>query len=91
MWKRLYYVVYLKGIRYSVHTPTISYGASDLSSLLLLFFFFSITVLHSCRSSGVQILEALHSDPASSLSVEQEKSAKILKPPIRFVNMVTTL
>ncbi|XP_047090697.1 CLK4-associating serine/arginine rich protein-like [Lolium rigidum] len=34
------------------------------------------------RSSGVQILEALHSDPASSLSVEQEKSAKILKPPI---------
>ncbi|KAF7048950.1 hypothetical protein CFC21_057590 [Triticum aestivum] len=33
------------------------------------------------RSSGVHILEALHSDPASSLSMEQEKSAKILKPP----------
>ncbi|XP_010228531.1 CLK4-associating serine/arginine rich protein isoform X2 [Brachypodium distachyon] len=33
------------------------------------------------RSSGVQILEALHSDPASSLSVEQERSAKNLKPP----------
>ncbi|XP_062211472.1 uncharacterized protein LOC133912643 isoform X2 [Phragmites australis] len=34
------------------------------------------------RSSGGQILEALHSDPASSLSVEQEKSAKALKPPV---------
>ncbi|KAM3312854.1 hypothetical protein ACQJBY_032570 [Aegilops geniculata] len=33
------------------------------------------------RSSGIHILEALHSDPASSLSMEQEKSAKILKPP----------
>uniref|UniRef100_A0A0E0KEP1 Suppressor of white apricot N-terminal domain-containing protein n=1 Tax=Oryza punctata TaxID=4537 RepID=A0A0E0KEP1_ORYPU len=33
------------------------------------------------RSSGGQILEALHSDPASSLSVEQEKSTKILKAP----------
>ncbi|CAL4939794.1 unnamed protein product [Urochloa decumbens] len=32
------------------------------------------------RSSGGQILEALHSDPASSLSVEQERSAKLLKP-----------
>uniref|UniRef100_A0A0E0KEP0 Suppressor of white apricot N-terminal domain-containing protein n=1 Tax=Oryza punctata TaxID=4537 RepID=A0A0E0KEP0_ORYPU len=32
-------------------------------------------------SSGGQILEALHSDPASSLSVEQEKSTKILKAP----------
>lgn len=35
----------------------------------------------SCRSSGGQILEALHSDPASSLSVEQEKSTKNLKAP----------
>ncbi|VAI04937.1 unnamed protein product [Triticum turgidum subsp. durum] len=43
------------------------------------------------RSSGVHILEALHSDPASSLSMEQEKSAKILKPPARFVNMITSL
>ncbi|BAS84562.1 uncharacterized protein [Oryza sativa Japonica Group] len=33
------------------------------------------------RSSGGQILEALHSDPASSLSVEQEKSTKNLKAP----------
>ncbi|KAK3151831.1 hypothetical protein QOZ80_3AG0251210 [Eleusine coracana subsp. coracana] len=33
------------------------------------------------RSSGSQILEALHSDPASSLSVEQERGAKTLKPP----------
>ncbi|KAJ1296877.1 hypothetical protein BS78_01G335900 [Paspalum vaginatum] len=32
------------------------------------------------RLSGGQILEALHSDPASSLSVEQERSAKLLKP-----------
>ncbi|GJN31698.1 hypothetical protein PR202_gb20124 [Eleusine coracana subsp. coracana] len=32
------------------------------------------------RSSGSQILEALHSDPASSLSVEQERGAKTLKP-----------
>ncbi|KAL6650078.1 hypothetical protein ACP70R_014302 [Stipagrostis hirtigluma subsp. patula] len=32
------------------------------------------------RSSGGQILEALHSDPASSLSVEQERSSKTLKP-----------
>ncbi|XP_062215430.1 uncharacterized protein LOC133915986 [Phragmites australis] len=31
------------------------------------------------RSSGGQILEALHSDPASSLSVEQERGAKTLK------------
>jgi len=47
---------------------------------LLIHFLLSIT-LHFCRSSGVQILEALHSDPASSLSAEQEKSSKILKPP----------
>ncbi|KAG8063137.1 hypothetical protein GUJ93_ZPchr0003g16574 [Zizania palustris] len=33
------------------------------------------------RSSGGQILEALHSDPASSLSVDPEKSAKNLKAP----------
>ncbi|CAD6203933.1 unnamed protein product [Miscanthus lutarioriparius] len=33
------------------------------------------------RLSGGQILEALHSDPASSLSVEQERTAKLLKPP----------
>lgn len=33
------------------------------------------------RSSGLHILEALHSDPASSLSMEQEKSANFLKPP----------
>lgn len=32
------------------------------------------------RLSGGQILEALHSDPASSLSMEQERSAKLLKP-----------
>ncbi|KAL6594066.1 hypothetical protein ACP70R_048967 [Stipagrostis hirtigluma subsp. patula] len=37
-------------------------------------------LLSRSGSSGGQILEALHSDPASSLSVEQERSAKILKP-----------
>ncbi|XP_042438578.1 CLK4-associating serine/arginine rich protein-like [Zingiber officinale] len=32
------------------------------------------------RPSGGRILEALHVDPASSLSLEQEKSAKMLRP-----------
>ncbi|XP_072978069.1 uncharacterized protein [Typha angustifolia] len=34
------------------------------------------------RPSGGRILEALHIDPASSLSVEQEKNIKVLKPSI---------
>jgi hypothetical protein len=46
---------------------------------------------YPCRSSGSLILEALHSDPASSLSVEQERGAKTLKPPARFVIMITML
>ncbi|OEL30140.1 hypothetical protein BAE44_0008841 [Dichanthelium oligosanthes] len=37
-------------------------------------------ILKLTMSSGGQILEALHSDPASSLSVEQERSSKLLKP-----------
>ncbi|ONL98721.1 Splicing factor arginine/serine-rich [Zea mays] len=37
-------------------------------------------VLKMTMLSGGQILEALHSDPASSLSVEQERTAKLLKP-----------
>ncbi|KAJ6798381.1 CLK4-associating serine/arginine rich protein [Iris pallida] len=34
------------------------------------------------RSSGGRILEALHVDPASGLSLEQDKSTKVLKPPL---------
>ncbi|URE42793.1 splicing factor, arginine serine-rich 16, partial [Musa troglodytarum] len=34
------------------------------------------------RASGGRILEALHVDPASAMSLEQEKNAKMLRPPI---------
>ncbi|URE11762.1 splicing factor, arginine serine-rich 16 [Musa troglodytarum] len=34
------------------------------------------------RSSGGRILEALHVDPASALSLEQEKNAKMLRPSV---------
>ncbi|XP_064985434.1 uncharacterized protein LOC103969813 isoform X1 [Musa acuminata AAA Group] len=36
----------------------------------------------SNRASGGRILEALHVDPASAMSLEQEKNAKMLRPPI---------
>ena len=43
----------------------------------------SLVVLYACRASGGRILEALHVDPASAMSLEQEKNAKMLRPPIR--------
>jgi len=44
-------------------------------------------LLSFCRPSGGRILEALHVDPASSLSLEHDKGTKVSKPPIRyFVN-----
>lgn len=37
-----------------------------------------------CRPVTGQILEALHTDPASSVSLEKEKNSKVL-PPIRYL------
>ncbi|XP_021714309.1 CLK4-associating serine/arginine rich protein-like [Chenopodium quinoa] len=34
------------------------------------------------RTSSVRILEALHVDPASGASLEKEKNAKVIKPPV---------
>lgn len=48
--------------------------ASDPERVLLI-------VLILCRPSG-RILEALHVDPASGVSLDKEKNAKLLKPPV---------
>jgi hypothetical protein len=58
---------------------------------LVLVNYYGYNTPYPCRLSGGQILEALHSDPASSLSVEQERTAKLLKPPPRFVMMIAML
>lgn len=43
----------------------------------------SLMLPHFCRpSSG--ILEALHVDPASGVSLDKEKNSKLLKPPARY-------
>lgn len=38
-----------------------------------------------CRPSSGHILEALHIDPASGVSLDKEKNAKLLKPPVRYI------
>lgn len=37
-----------------------------------------------CRPSSGHILEALHVDPASGVSLDKEKNSKLLKPPARY-------
>lgn len=37
-----------------------------------------------CRPSSGRILEALHVDPASGVSLEKEKGTKVLKPAVRY-------
>lgn len=45
----------------------------------------SLMFLLLCRSSSGRILEALHVDPASGVSLDKEKSAKVLKPSVRYL------
>lgn len=44
-----------------------------------------LMLMHLCRSSAGHILEALHVDPASAVSLEQEKNLKMLKTPARYL------
>ena len=37
-----------------------------------------------CRPSSGRILEALHVDPASGISLDKEKQSKVLKPSVRY-------
>lgn len=37
-----------------------------------------------CRPSSGHILEALHIDPASGVSLDKEKNTKLVKPPVRY-------
>lgn len=37
-----------------------------------------------CRPSSGRILEALHVDPASGVSLDKEKHSKVLKPSVRY-------
>lgn len=37
-----------------------------------------------CRPSSGHILEALHVDPASGVSLDKEKNSKLPKPPARY-------
>lgn len=53
----------------------LNFSYSVLSGLLL-----SSNALLFCRPSSGQILEALHIDPASGVSVDSEKNAKMSKP-----------
>lgn len=73
-----------------MHRSTVSCGVYDLR-IFGPVNYYGYNTPYPCRLSGGQILEALHSDPASSLSVEQERTAKLLKPPPRFVMMITML
>uniref|UniRef100_A0A803KXX3 Suppressor of white apricot N-terminal domain-containing protein n=1 Tax=Chenopodium quinoa TaxID=63459 RepID=A0A803KXX3_CHEQI len=41
-----------------------------------------ISHLPGTQTSSVRILEALHVDPASGASLEKEKNAKVIKPPV---------
>ena len=41
-------------------------------------------LLLCCRPSSGRILEALHVDPASGISLEKEKHCKVLKPSVRY-------
>jgi hypothetical protein len=45
----------------------------------------SLMFLLLCRPSSGRILEALHVDPASGVSLDKEKSAKVLKPSVRYL------
>lgn len=42
-----------------------------------------------CRPSSGCILEALHIDPASGVSIEKEKNSKLLKPSVRYIFYIT--
>jgi hypothetical protein len=44
----------------------------------------SLMFLLLCRPSSGRILEALHVDPASGVSLDKEKSAKMFKPSVRY-------
>ena len=41
-------------------------------------------LLLSCRPSSGHIIEALHVDPASGVSLDKEKSSKVSKPAVRY-------
>lgn len=45
----------------------------------------SLMFLLLCRPASGRILEALHVDPASGVSLDKEKSAKVLKPSVRYL------
>lgn len=40
-----------------------------------------------CRPYSGRILEALHVDPASGVTLDKDKSTKVVKPAVRFVIM----
>lgn len=43
-----------------------------------------LTLVLLCRQSSGRILEALHVDPASGVSLDKEKNAKAVKPAVRY-------
>lgn len=49
---------------------------------ILLWFY--LTPLPYCRSPSCRILEALHVDPASGVSIDKDKGAKVLKPSVKY-------
>ena len=48
---------------------------------------FYLIPLLCCRPSSGCILEALHVDPASGVSIDKDKGTKVAKPSVRYAMM----